>query len=212
LPASFRCGSGFIASKDGVTSQQDIIIFEQTKWPILFEVGDCLVVDGDAVRATVEVKTSLDSRARFMEAVQKLAAQRARRRSRGFTGLYAWDGIAEAEAIECLWDYFRSLDHLDMSNVPEAILIRGRYLVLRNDDGKLDTAPLLIMRLDSRDREGAALLSFVTRIWAYSLGGEVPWPWWIEDWRRREGGLLEHLAWPDDLAIRVEEHLRKLQG
>lgn len=204
LPGKLRCGTGFVASEDGVTTQQDIIIYERFELPILLEVGDCIVVDREAVVGTIEVKTTLDTTARFTEAIRKIG----RLRGVGFRGLYAWEGISEAEALGCLWERYRSLERLDMSDLPDAIYVREKYLILRNDDGCLDTAPLLIMRLGSRGMEGRALLSFITRLWLCGAQSVARWPWWALSSLNRGPDQFEHLPWPNDLAVRVQEHLR----
>src|SRR5256885_1232442 len=56
LPGALRCGTGFVANATDVSRQQDIIIYDPNALPLLFEVGDCLVVDAEAVAGTVEVK------------------------------------------------------------------------------------------------------------------------------------------------------------
>jgi hypothetical protein len=189
LPSKVRCGTGFVASKDGVTTQQDIIIFDESELPTLFKAGECFVVDRDALVGTVEVKTVLDSEARFNEAVQKLAAQRKAQSGRGFTGLYAWDGLTEAKALECIWGYYRSLGVLGISNLPDAIYIRGKFLILRNDDTSPEAGPIKVMSLGS-EKEGAALLSFVNRMILCSYARTVLRPWWMRDWDRRESEIF----------------------
>jgi hypothetical protein len=212
LPSKLRCGTGFVASKDGVTTQQDIIIFDHVELPVLLEVGDCLVVDRDAAVGTVEVKTSLDSRGRFTEALQKLGEQRRDRLVQGFVGLYAWDGISAADALGCMWDQYRSFGPLDVAHLPDAVYVRGKYLIMPKYDGRLDFAPLLIMQLKDGDLEGAALLSFVTRMWATGIQSSARWPWWTLAWRNREAEFFNAVPWPEDLKALVAEHLQRAGG
>ncbi len=58
LPPSYTVGSGFVLTEEGVSSQIDIIVCDDSA-PILFRDGDFIVTTGDCVRATVEVKTKL---------------------------------------------------------------------------------------------------------------------------------------------------------
>src|SRR6267142_1956860 len=53
LPGKLRCGTGFIASPTAVSRQQDIIIYDPFALPLLLEIGDCVVVDAEAVAATI---------------------------------------------------------------------------------------------------------------------------------------------------------------
>jgi len=51
-------GSGFILTPDGVSTQIDILVCDDSA-PILFRDGDFLIATADCVRAAVEVKTKL---------------------------------------------------------------------------------------------------------------------------------------------------------
>jgi hypothetical protein len=70
LPPSFTVGSGFIVTADGVSSQVDILICDDSA-PILFRDGDFLIATADCVRAAVEVKTQLTTQ-KLHEALGKL--------------------------------------------------------------------------------------------------------------------------------------------
>jgi hypothetical protein len=58
LPPSFTVGSGFILTPDGVSTQMDILICDDSA-PVLFREGDFVITTADCVRAAVEVKTRL---------------------------------------------------------------------------------------------------------------------------------------------------------
>ena len=71
LPPSFTVGSGFILNAEGVSTQIDILVCDDSA-PILFRDGDFLISTADCVRAAVEVKTQLTA-PKLEEALHKLS-------------------------------------------------------------------------------------------------------------------------------------------
>jgi hypothetical protein len=59
LPEKFRIATGFI---QGFSNQIDILIFDAHNYGPLFQEGDLVVVRQEAVRAVIEVKTTLTTR------------------------------------------------------------------------------------------------------------------------------------------------------
>lgn len=59
LPTSMTVGSGFVITPDGVSTQIDLLVCDDSA-PVLFRDGDFVIATADCVRAIVEVKTSLD--------------------------------------------------------------------------------------------------------------------------------------------------------
>lgn len=209
LPGKLRCGTGFVASSESVTRQQDIIIFDPYSLPLLLEIGDCLVVDFRAVAGTIEVKTTLDKRADFSAEVEKILAPLKDARGRWFRGLYMWDGLSLEAALECLWDLFRSAARVDMVSLPDIVYARGRYLIVPNYDGRLDTAPLRVLRLgEGHHDEGVGLLTLVERMWMSGIQDHATWPWWADAWHTIINEKYEYLPWPEDLRTRVHEQLQ----
>jgi hypothetical protein len=208
LPAGLRCGSGFIASPDHVTRQQDIIVYDAHSLPILLEIGDCVVVDAEAVAATIEVKTALDSGAALRSALEKLTELKTAMPGGCAICLYAWEGPSLELALDCIWERYRARPNLSTSHLPDAIYVRGRYLVAPNYDGRLETAPVLVLRLGpNHHSEGTGLLSLIERLWISGMSGHAKVPWWVSAWARRVGARYEHVPWPDDLRLRVDAHL-----
>ncbi len=72
LPKSLEVCRGFVVTKDESSSQIDVLIVDSTK-PILFREGDLVIVTPDAVRAVIEVKTSLRTKREVRDAVAKLS-------------------------------------------------------------------------------------------------------------------------------------------
>ena len=103
LPPSYTVGSGFVLTADGISTQIDIIICDDSA-PILFRDGDFVIATADCVRAVVEVKTSLPASS-LNPALAKLndVAELLRRRCvhpRPFLGLFSYEAMrAEPAAV-----------------------------------------------------------------------------------------------------------------
>ncbi len=211
LPEKLRCGSGFIASADHVTRQQDIIVFDAHSLPILLEIGDCVVVDSEAVAASIEVKTVVDSEASLRACLEKLWDLKFALPGRCAVALYVWDGLTLERALSCIWERYRTLRDVSSGHLPDAIYVRGRYLIVPNYDGRLDTAPVLVLRLgQGQNPEGTGLLSLIERLWSSGLNGQATSPWWVRAWNRRIAARYEHVPWPDDLRLQVDEKLAQI--
>jgi len=208
LPERLRCGSGFVASSDHVTRQQDIIIYDAHSLPILLQIGDCVVVDAEAVAATIEVKTVIESEPALRSTLEKLSELKSALPGRSAMCLYAWEGPSLELTLDCVWDRCRTQRDLGASHLPDAIYVRGRYLVVPNYDGRLETAPVLVLHLGpGHHSEGTGLLSLVERLWISGMNGHAKAPWWVSAWERRIQARYEHIPWPTDLRVRVDEKL-----
>ena len=60
LPLDTRVSSGFVASPNWTSRQQDILI-HSSKYSTLFEVGDCMVIDHKSFIGAIEIKTKINS-------------------------------------------------------------------------------------------------------------------------------------------------------
>lgn len=89
LPENYIVGQGFIVNKTDYSSQIDVLIVSKDN-PTLFKEDDLLVVTPDAVRAIIEVKTSLTGYAEISEAIDKLSANA--RLCKGSVN-YVWTGL-----------------------------------------------------------------------------------------------------------------------
>jgi hypothetical protein len=119
-----------------------------------------LVVDEEAVAGTIEVKTSLTKKADLTEAFDNIMTLRAELCGRGFTALYAWEGMSLDAILEQIWDRYRSAPKLSKACIPDVVYMRGQYLLAPNYDGHLETPPILVLRLGpGQHPEGAGLLS-----------------------------------------------------
>lgn len=72
LPESIMVGRGFIVTSNSASTQIDVLLVDRDK-PTLFKDGDLIIVTPDAVRAVIEVKTTLSGPQTIAEAMIKLA-------------------------------------------------------------------------------------------------------------------------------------------
>lgn len=204
LPARLSAGTGFVISQNWASSQQDIIIFNEQDYPVLFRVGDCVVVDHQAVGALIEVKTTLSDTATFLEVLEKLANLYEQVNHRYFVGLFAWEGLDLDTALPGVWSFIRRDVSRNARRLPSAIYIRSRYLLVRNDDGRLETPPLLALGIADGD-EGRALLSLISTMWIGGLQHHTTWPWWLNEWWRTIPQTMRAIPWPEDLQQTINE-------
>jgi hypothetical protein len=97
LPQNIGVGKGFVITKDGPSTQIDILLFDRTK-PLLYQDGDLVIVTPDLCMGIIEVKTRLDA-ASLREAIQKLADCKEyvsrSAQCRPFAGLFSFDHDGE---------------------------------------------------------------------------------------------------------------------
>ena len=70
LPNTINVGNGFIITKEGPSTQIDILIYDTTK-PVLFKDGDFVLVTPDATLGVIEVKTKI-KRSEFSKILTKI--------------------------------------------------------------------------------------------------------------------------------------------
>lgn len=71
LPESVIAGRGFVVTNNECSSQIDILIVDASK-PTVFKDGDFLLASPDSVLGVIEVKKTLNSNKKKIEAIQKL--------------------------------------------------------------------------------------------------------------------------------------------
>jgi len=73
IPQKYAISSGFILSNDGETcsKQLDIIIYDQAS-PVLFNSSNFVIIPAQYVRAVIEVKTSLSTVSKLIDALENL--------------------------------------------------------------------------------------------------------------------------------------------
>lgn len=91
LPSKFSIATGFI---QGFSRQLDIIIYDSQNFPIIFNEGDLVVIQQEAVRGVIEVKTTLDATSLFetLEMFHEISLPGFRSTKLPiFTGVFAFD-------------------------------------------------------------------------------------------------------------------------
>lgn len=101
LPSDRSIGTGFVLTKDGITSQIDLIIYDNT-YPLLFSEGDFIISTAESVKAIIEVKTNIQN-AGLKETFDRLnkdtdmifESQEAE--SAPFSGIFSYEGFNNNE-------------------------------------------------------------------------------------------------------------------
>jgi hypothetical protein len=97
LPQNIGVGKGFVITKDGPSSQIDILLFDRTK-PLLYHDGDLVIITPDLCLGIIEVKTRLGA-TKLNEAIQKLSDCRdfvtRSAQTRPFSGLFSFEHEGE---------------------------------------------------------------------------------------------------------------------
>ena len=197
-----------MVSERWTSTQQDIIIYTRHDLPTLFMVGDCVVVDKDAVAGVIEVKTTLKSKEKFLETYKKSSEIYNQFGSSRFVGLYIWDGLKIDSMLSSIWEYIRENPPKNLHSIPSLIYVQSQYLLMHNLDGRRESAPFRLLRISKEGlSEGQALLTLMTEIWMGGLQNFAKWPWWIEDWWRRVPEIQEFVQWPSDLQKIINKSL-----
>ena len=71
LPRTVEVGRGFVIAEEGVSRQNDVLVFDASK-PVLFRDGDLVFVTPDTVEGIIEVKSSIN-RTSFRDVCVRLA-------------------------------------------------------------------------------------------------------------------------------------------
>ena len=197
MPKNIRVSSGFVASPNWVSSQQDILIHEKD-YSSLFEVGDCVVIDYKSFIGTIEVKTIITSQRSLLEAIRKQSEFREQMRHRGLYAIYAWDGINSRKMLEALFNFISTDPHSNYDLTPDVIYIRGKYFLMANRDGHIDTSPYYIWHIrNGCIDEGQALLGLISSVWSFGMISVLPW--WLLGWHKQIGkvsGKAKEIKWP----------------
>lgn len=205
LPDSIRVGSGFIASPNWTSRQQDILIYKRDL-TTLFQVGDCVVVDYNALVGTIEVKTTLASSKKCIESLHSIKEMQGPYRNLGLRALYAWDGINLEIALKAIWQFVEEAPAHHHCRLPHVIYVRGKYLLVANNkEISWSQAPFSRWRVGKGGiTDGQALLLLVWSVWRFGLP-ELP-PWWLLSCHDYHGHLpakAKSVSWPPNLSAAV---------
>ena len=104
LPADIKVGRGFIYTPDALSTQIDVLLYGADA-PLLFKDGDLVIVQPEAVRGVIEVKTNLD-KAKLKKAISKIkkVGEMIPDGNRAFISVFSYDStVSEAkEALELI--------------------------------------------------------------------------------------------------------------
>lgn len=208
LPQNIRVSSGFVASPLWTSSQQDILLHRR-KFSILFEVGDCTVIDHQAFVGAIEVKTDIGSSKQFSEAIMTQAQLREQMRYSGLLAIYAWNGVSFNNAMKTLWNFVRKAPTKNYNSIPNVVYVRGKYFLMANRDGDRQSPPYQVWHINKNGiTEGQALLGLVASVWKFGI--DAVFPWWLLSWHEHLGmiaGKSQEVPWPEDLKISIMNNI-----
>jgi hypothetical protein len=210
LPQDIRVGSGFVASPKWTSRQQDILLHRRI-FPILFEVGDCTVIDHQAFVGAIEVKTDLTSSNQFSKVIEIRAQLREQMRHLGLHAIYAWSAVSCDTALKTLWNFVRKAPTKNYCSMPDVVYVRGQYFLMANRDGDRQSPPYHLWPVNKDGiTEGQALLGLVASVWKFGLN--TIFPWWLLSWHEHMGmvaGKSREVPWPEDLKISIMNDIKR---
>lgn len=89
LPKNVSVGTGFVVNQENISTQIDIIVYD-SKYPLMFEQGDFVIVPSESVLGIIEVKSSLDV-TKAKKAVEKATENGRIIDKQIFNGIFAFD-------------------------------------------------------------------------------------------------------------------------
>ncbi len=170
LPDSVRVGRGFIIGPQDNSTQIDVLISQANK-PTLFRDGDLVFVTPDAVRAVVEVKTSIDGLKDLKNILQtigrsvRLTRDRQFRLGDTFAGLFAFEPLSSTVGNE---DILEALENAALEvDSAHPLHTRVNWVALGPDRffGLWDSA------WHAQSTPGLAHASFISRL-VWAIGGD----------------------------------------
>lgn len=113
LPQNISVGTGFVRSGGRITTQIDIIIYDNT-FPLLFSADDFIVACGESVLGIIEVKTDITSN-RIVDYINKACANEEVIRNTVHNSKFTFNGIFSYNLrsnIESFYDKLPEVEYL----------------------------------------------------------------------------------------------------
>ena len=185
LPNTTGIGKGFIITKEGPSTQIDILIYDATK-PILFKDGDFILVTPDATLGIIEVKTrvkrnDLKKTLKKIDAIAKLHKKQTTV-TRPFFGLFSYEDsdFDSNFALRTLRNVFRGF-----AIIPIHILSFGESKFIRFWQFNPRDHTKIVNRWHAYELEGKAPAYFLHNAIAFTCKNSVGEN--VELWFPREG-------------------------
>jgi len=205
LPLDLRINSGFVASPNWTSRQQDILI-HSSKFSTLFEVGDCIVIDHNSFIGAIEVKTKISSAKQFIEILEIQAQLREQIRQPALFAIYSWNTVSLNRLLDGLWQFVKNNPKKNSNLLPNLIYSNGKF-ILKNDKnkGRL-SSPYNVWYINKNGiNEGQALLGLVASVWEFGFNSVLPW--WLLSWHNSLGitaSRSNEIPWPQDLVRQIK--------
>jgi Domain of unknown function (DUF6602) len=189
VPRRFHVATGFI---EGSQRQIDILIYDQTEYAPMFRAGNLVVVPIEAVRALIEVKSSLN-RIALEDALQHLREAVGFRTSGPpiFRGVFGYKGAKVSKLISAFEKHLREPTEVDdqaesvfsIYDMADAICVLGKSVIVSDFakdkwDERVGMRPV-IMELDSeagRNTQAALFFDRLLRFLRHPFEGPLAQP------------------------------------
>jgi hypothetical protein len=172
VPTRFHVATGFVEGSD---RQVDILIYDQVEFAPLFRAGNLVVVPPEAVRALIEVKSTLNS-GDLEDALTHLEDAVGHRNSGPpiFRGIFAYKGATTQTLIDLMVEHYREPTDFDdnfgkavfsIYEMATAVCILRKSLFVtgfchRKHKGASQRAPAVMELASEAGRETQAALFF----------------------------------------------------
>lgn len=140
IPKRWAVGEGFVIGEGGrISSQCDIIIWSQIDFAPYYQDGDLVIVPADAVKAVIEIKTTLDqtnlaSALRNLRSIHEISENI-------YTAIFAFESVKIQTILEALFEAEKPL-----SDVGNSIYAMCGWLLQRAKDEKFEWGTLMETR------------------------------------------------------------------
>ena len=171
-PKRFKVGQGFICNPtelDQVSKQCDILVFDQSDYPLVHSEGDVQVVWPESVRTVIEVKTELDGKS-LPDAIENIVSAKRIESSTIMLGLiFAFKSTSADTCISHLQNYSRTFE---MYHAPNAILLLEEKTIITSDK--------ILTPLEANDsykvwrtRDEGAVLIYLLLLFLYKTSSSI---------------------------------------
>ncbi|MCJ7987931.1 hypothetical protein MUB16_35350 [Priestia sp. OVL9] len=116
LPSNVSVGTGFVRNGEEITSQIDLIIYDNSI-PTLFSEGDFVIVLSESVYGIIEVKSKVESNDKFVQAINKANANGEVIQKHIFNGIFGFENTIRF-----------SKDYPLAPSIRETLMNNSRYL------------------------------------------------------------------------------------
>jgi Domain of unknown function (DUF6602) len=173
-PGAFQVGQGFVCNplqEDSVSRQCDILVYDQNRYPVVYEDGPVKIVWPDSVRMVIESKTQFQKRD-IGAAVENIeSAKEVRKIHEDRVDFNGFIFAFHSAGLETVKKYLeRYLTSVPKKNRPDAILLFDKGIIIRRSP---ETNRYGIEATVDDQHKGAIVLTFLLLHFFDVMGSHV---------------------------------------